>query len=97
MNLDGIKRACKRLTDPSLSAAELDELYSELRAVNEAFRAEVRRRREAPVRFSNGLELPAWKVAAYCNRYSIADFCIRNGLDRAEVLERTGLGRAGVR
>ena len=91
-----MRRISHRLSAPDLTQTELDGLYTELSTLNAELRRRDSERRAAPVQFSNGLELPAWKIAQYCSRYSVADFCVLFGLSRAEVLERTGLGKAGV-
>lgn len=94
---ENIQSVSERLADPTLSEAERQRAYTILSGFNEQLRLRDLERREALVHFSNGLTLPNDQIAAYCKTYSVADFCITHGLTRAEVLERTGLARAGVR
>ena len=94
---DELQGVCERLTDPTLSAAERERAYTLLSGFNEQLRLRDLERRQEVVCFSNGLTLSTDQIAACCKTYSVADFCIWAGLTRAEVLERTGLARAGVR
>lgn len=93
---DDIRSVSERLADSSLSEEDRGLLYAMLRGFNEQLRLRDLKRRQELVRFSNGLEMPAWKIAEFCHKYSLADFCIVHALTRAEVLERTGMAKAGV-
>lgn len=94
---DELRRIGQRLTDPSATEAERAACYAALRDYSDNLKLRDLARRQELVRFSNSLELPAHKIAEACKRRSLADFCIFYGLSRQEVLERTGMAKAGVR
>jgi hypothetical protein len=94
---DTLRRIAKRLTDPSATEEERVDLYAALRECSDGLKLRDLERRHELVCFSNGLEITAQQIAEFCGRHGIADFCIVHGLSRAEVLERTGLSKAGVR
>lgn len=84
------------LTDPEIPEDLLEYHYAELKEIGAQLSAEDAQRRNQVITFSNGLALTTAEVAKVCAKTSIADFCIQTGLARAEVLERTGLAKAGV-
>lgn len=91
-----VTEASGALTDPNISEAKLEHYYTELREISVALRAKDAEARTQVITFSNGLKLAHSEIARRCAETSIADFCILTGLTRAEVLERTGLNKAGV-
>ena len=93
---DELRRIGERLTDPSATEADRAACYAALRNYSDNLKLRDLKRRQELVRFSNGLKMPAWKIAEFCNKYSVADFCIFHGLARADVLERTGMAKAGM-
>lgn len=91
-----IQRVGEQLANPLTTEEQRRACYAELRRFNDSLRLRDTQRRGETVTFSNGRTLAVTAIAAFCRRYSVADFCLLYGLERAEVLERTGMGKAGV-
>ena len=96
MSQHELRRIGNRLTDPESTSEERAACYEALRNFSDHLKVRDLERRSDVVIFSIGVKLSDERIAHMVNRSSLADFCIRHGLTRAEVLERTGLAQAGV-